>query len=90
VFVDNNKLTRSAVTTTSNSTNYFIYFTFTFHSPVQIDNQLAAPEASPNAPTTLGLDPTLFYEIIGALLAAVVIVSAALLVHRRGRTRPAI
>jgi hypothetical protein len=90
VFVDNNKLSSSEVTITSNSTAYFIYFTFTFHSHVLIDIQLTspAPEPTPNAPTIFGLDPTLFYEIIGALVAAVIVISAALLTQRRRRARP--
>jgi len=83
VFVDNNKLTSSAVTVTSNSTDYFIYFTFTFHSPVLIDIQLTAPEPTPNAPTIFGLDPTLFYEIIGAVVAVMIV--AVALVYRRSR-----
>ena len=88
VFVDNNKLTSSAVTITSNSTDYFIYFTFTFHSPVLIDIQLTTPQTTANAPTILGIDATLFYEIIGALVAAVVIaVSAAVMLRRRGRPK---
>ncbi len=74
------------VLVTSDSTDYFIYFTFTFHSPVQIDVQLAAPENAPSL--ILGFDPTLFYEIIGALvaitaLAAIVIVKVS---KRRPRT----
>src|SRR5207253_7083959 len=88
VFVDNNKLSTSSVTITSNSTAYFIYFTFTFHSPVLIDIQLTAPEPTPNAPTIFGLDPTLFYEVIGALVSAVVVISVVLLTLRRRRTRP--
>ena len=85
VFVDNSKLSSSAVIISSNSTDYFIYFTFTFHSPVLIDIQLTAPELIPNAPTILGLVPTLFYEIIG-VLAVIVIVSAVLVLRRRRRT----
>jgi hypothetical protein len=90
-FVDNSKLASSAVSVTSNSTAYFIYFTFTFHSPVKIDIQLTspAPEPTPNAPPIFGLDPTLFYEIVGALVAVVIIVvSAVLVTRRRGRSRP--
>jgi len=89
VFVDNSKLSSSAVVLSSNSTDYFIYFTFTFHSPVLIDIQLTVPENAAT-PTILGLDPTLFYEIVEVLIAVIVIVSAALVVHRRGRTRPTI
>jgi len=88
VFVDNNKLSNSDVTITSNSTDYFIYFTFTFHSPVVIDIQLTTPEQTPSAPTILGLDSTLFYEIIGGLVAAVIVaVSAAVMLRRRGRPK---
>jgi hypothetical protein len=89
VFVDNSKLGSSAVTITSNSTDYFLYFTFTFHSPVLIDIQLTAPENAAT-PSILGLDPTLFYEIVAALIAVVIMVSAVLVVRRRRRTRPAI
>ena len=86
VLVDNKKLADSAVTVTSNSTAYFIYFTFTFYSPVLIDIQLSSPENAAT-PTVLGLDPMLFYEMVGALAAAIVIVSAALVMGRRRRTR---
>jgi YVTN family beta-propeller protein len=86
VFVDNSKL-NSGVTITSNSTAYFIYFTFTFHSPVKIDIQLSAPQQTPNAPTILGIDQTLFYEIIGGVIAAIVIVSAVVVVARRRKTK---
>jgi hypothetical protein len=88
VFVDNNKLSSSEVIITSNSTSYFIYFTFTFHSPVKIDIQLSAPQQTPNAPTILGIDQTLFYEIIGGIIAAIVIVSAFVVVARRRKTKP--
>ena len=88
VFVDNNKLSNSAVTITSNSTDYFIYFTFTFHSPVKIDIQLSAPQQTPNAPTILGIDQTLFYEIIGGVVAAIVIVSSVVVVAGRRKTKP--
>ena len=85
VFVDNNKLSSSAVTITSNSTTYFIYFTFTFHSPVLIDIQLATPESAPSL--ILGLDPALFYEI-GATVAVIVTISTSLVIRRARRTRP--
>src|SRR5207245_10162531 len=87
VFVDNNKL-NSGVRITSNSSAYFIYFTFPFHSPVKIDIQLSAPQQTPNAPTILGIDQTLFYEIIGGIIAAIVIVSAGVVVARRRKTVP--
>jgi hypothetical protein len=87
VFVDNSKLSSSAVTITSNSTAYFIYFTFTFHSPVQIDIQLTAPEPAPNpapnAPSILGLDPTLFYAAVGGVIVLVAIIGAAVGLRRR-------
>jgi len=88
VFVDNSKLSSSSVMITSDATDYFVYFTFTFHSPVLIDIQLTAPEQTPSAPTILGFDPTLFYIIIGALVAAVVIaVSVAVMLRRRARPK---
>ena len=81
VFVDDSKLSSSAVIVSSNSTDYFIYFTFTFHSPVRIDIQLTASAPVPNL--ILGLDPTIFYEIVGAL--AVIVIVAVALVYRRSR-----
>jgi hypothetical protein len=88
VFLDNQKLASSDVTITSNSTDYFIYFTFTFHSPVLIDIQLTTPQPAANATTILGLDSTLFYEIIGALVAVVIIaLSAAVVLRRRGKLK---
>jgi hypothetical protein len=88
VFVDNSKLASSAVSITSNSTDYFVYFTFTFHSPVKIDIQLAspAPEPTPNAPSILGLDPAIFYSLIGGILVVVLAVSA--LAYRAARKKP--
>jgi len=85
VFVDNSKLARSDVTVTSNSTDYFIYFTFTFHSPVQIDIQLTVPENAPSL--ILGLDPALFYEIVGALVAVFVVIVALAVMATRRRSR---
>jgi hypothetical protein len=82
VFVDNSKLGSSSVTITSNSTSSFIYFTFTFHSPVMIDIQLTAPENTAPVPNILGVDPTLFYGLIG-LLAVVLVVIAAFTVRKR-------
>jgi len=81
--VDNSKLSSSTVFVSSNSTDYFIYFTFTFHSPVQIDIELSSPAPVPNL--VLGLDPTLFYEIVGAIVAIVIVTIA---VVYRGSRRP--
>ena len=85
VFVDNSKLARSDVTITSNSTDYFIYFTFTFHSPVQIDIQLTTPENTPSL--ILGFDPTLFYEIVGALVTVFAVIIAVTVMATRRRSR---
>jgi hypothetical protein len=82
VFVDNSKLDSSSVTITSNSTAYSIYFTFTFHSPVLIDIQLTAPENTAPAPI-LGLDPTLFYGLIGILVIFIVALAAFVARSRR-------
>ncbi len=71
VFVDNSKLDSSAVTITSDSTNYYIYFTFTYHSPVLIDIQLTA------STSILGLDPTLFYALIGLTGIIIAVIAAS-------------
>ncbi len=86
VFVNNAKLDSGVVTVTSNSTAYFIYFTFTFHSSVQIDIQLTAVE---NAATLniLGLDPKLFYTLIGMLVVIVVAIAAMALRKRKMSTK---
>ena len=86
VFVDNSRLSSSAVTITSNSTDYFIYFTFTFHSPVLIDIQLSSPE---NAATQniLGLEPTVFYGIVSGIVAILVVVGAVAYRASKHRTR---
>jgi hypothetical protein len=88
VFVDNSKLGSSSVTITSNSTSYFVYFTFTFHSPVIIDIQLTAPENTASAPNILGLDPTLFYGLIGLLAVAVVAIAAFTVRKRKKSNSP--
>jgi YVTN family beta-propeller protein len=41
----------------------------------------------PPQPTIFGLNPTLFYEILGAVVGAIVIVCAALVVSRRRRNK---
>src|SRR4029077_18925629 len=50
VFVDHEQLSGADVTMSSDANNYYIYFKFTFHSPVQIDIQITTPE---NAPTLI-------------------------------------
>jgi ABC-type Fe3+ transport system permease subunit len=82
VFVDNSQLPSSSVTIVSDSSNYYVSFSFTFHSPAQIDIQLTGPENAAS-PTILGLNSTLFYAVIGALVAVVVVVIAVLVVRRR-------
>src|SRR5207245_2590804 len=89
VFVDNKKLGSSSVIITSNSTAYFIYFTFTFHSPVTIDIQLTAPENAAPAPI-LGLDPTFFYGLIGLLAIIIVVALAAFTVKMRRKSKKSV
>ena len=90
VFVDDKKLGSSSVIITSNSTAYFIYFTFTFHSPVTIDIQLTAPENAAPAPI-LGLDPTLFYGLIGLLAIIIIVVAlAAFTVRMRRKSKKSV
>jgi len=89
VFVDDKKLGSSSVIITSNSTAYFIYFTFTFHSPVTIDIQLTAPENAAPAPI-LGLDPTFFYGLIGLLAIIIVVALAAFTVKMRRKSKKSV
>jgi uncharacterized membrane protein len=84
VFVDNSQLPSSSITIVSDSNNYYVSFSFTFHSPAQIDIQLTAPENAAT-PTILGLSPTLFYTIIAVIVAAVVVVLIAVVVVKRRR-----
>ncbi len=84
VFVGNSNLS-SSVIKSSNSMDYFIYFTFAFHSPVLIDIQLSAPE-NPTS-TVQGLDyPAIFYRSIAAIAVLVVLV-VALVSYRISKTR---
>jgi YVTN family beta-propeller protein len=87
VFVDNSKLISSALTINSNSTDYFIYFIFVFHSPVLIDVQLVAPSSSPSAPSPniFGLEPLLFYTVIAVIIA--IVGSIAVVAYRRSERR---
>jgi hypothetical protein len=82
VSVDGSKLASSSITITSNSTAYFVYFTFTFHSPVLIDIQLTSPENAAT-PNILGLDPTIFYATIGEIIVLLAIVGAGVVLGRR-------
>jgi hypothetical protein len=82
VFVDNSQLPSSSITIVSDSSNYYVSFSFTFHSPAQIDIQLTGPENAAT-PTILGLNPTLFYAVIGALVAVVIVLIAVIIVKRR-------
>jgi hypothetical protein len=84
VTVDGNILPSSSITITSNSTDYFVYFTFTFHSPVSMDIDFAPPQNAANL--TLGLDTNLFYEIVAGVIAVVMLVSATFVVRRKGRS----
>ena len=83
VFVDNSKLDRSALIITSNSSDYFIYFTFAFHSPVLIDIQLGTPQNGANQ--ILGVDPIIFYGLVGVVLVLLVGASVA---YRTSKHRP--
>jgi len=83
VIVDNSKLDRSALMITSNSSDYFIYFTFTFHSPVLIDIQLGTPQNGANR--ILGVDLTIFYGLAGVVLVLLVGASVA---YRTSKHRP--
>jgi len=79
VSVDGAKQPRSALMIASDDSNYHVYFSFTFHSPVAIDIDLAP------AVTILGLAPLAFYGIVGGGIA-IVVVAGILTLVRRGRT----
>ncbi len=79
VSVDGARLPRSALMILDDGSNYHVYFSFTFHSPVAIDIDLAP------AVTILGLAPLTFYGIVGGGIA-VVVISGLLAVLRRRRT----
>src|SRR3989475_1874243 len=79
VRVDGNELSDSDLTITSDDNNYHVYFKVTFHSPVVVDIDLNP------TPTILGLDPTIFYGIVGAL--GLIIAGVAAVVYR-ARKRP--
>ena len=82
VFANNLPVNSSSLAITSNTTDYFVYITFTFHSPVLIDVQL---QASDNATFSIfGLNPTLFY---GLALGLAVIIAFPLGYRARIRNR---
>jgi hypothetical protein len=77
VSVDGAKQPRSSLMIVSDDANYHVYFSFTFHSPVVIDIDLAP------ATTILGLAPLVFYGIVGGGIAFVI--GGTLAVFRRRR-----
>jgi len=79
VRLDGNELSDSDLTITSDDNNYHVYFKVTFHSPVVVDIDL-----NPST-TILGLEPTIFYGIVGAL--GLIIAGVAAVVYR-ARKRP--
>ena len=77
-------------TITSDSTNYFIYFSFTFHSTYIIHIALSSPSNSasnPPVPSTIfGLSPLVFYESVAGLVAILVVAGGAAFFLRRRKT----
>jgi len=82
VFANNLPVNSSSLDITSNTTDYFVYITFTFHSRVLIDLQLQASNDAVSS--ILGLDPTLFY---GLVLGLAVIIAFPLGYRARIRNR---
>ncbi len=81
VIVDGARLPSSALTITMNATDYFVYFTFAFHSPVSIE-----VDYNPPPETILGLDPSVFYStLVGLLMIAVFV--AGIGFYRKRRVR---
>jgi hypothetical protein len=78
VSVDGAKQPRSSLMIVSDDSNYHVYFSFTFHSSVVVDIDLAP------AATILGLTPLVFYGIAGG--GIVVVIGGILAVFRRRRT----
>jgi len=79
VHVDGNELADSDLAITSDDNNYHVYFKVTFHSPVVVDIDLNPTQ------TILGLEPTIFYAIVGGLA---LIIAAVAMVAYRARKRP--
>lgn len=82
VSVDGTKLPRSALMIASDDASYHLYFSFTFHSPVVIDIDLAP------AVTILGLAPLTLYGIVGAGIVVVVIGGILAVLRRRTAVQP--
>jgi len=78
VSVDGAKQPRSSLMIAVDDSNYHVYFSFTFHSPVTIDIDLSP------AVTILGLNPLTFYGIVGVGIAIVVAAGVVTLLRRRG------
>jgi hypothetical protein len=57
------------------------------HSATVTVTVTAAPQSTAAAPAILGLDPTLFYGLIGGIVAIVVVGSAVVFI--RGKKSPA-
>jgi hypothetical protein len=70
----------SAVTISSNDIDYFIYVTFTFRSPVNVDIQLVQP----NGPShTSGLSPVIMYGGLAGIASVMVVAIVILAIRRR-------
>jgi hypothetical protein len=63
----------------ADDSNYHVHFSFTFHSPVSIDIDLASTT------TILGLAPLVFYGIV--IGGIVIIIAGSLAVLRRRRLK---
>lgn len=81
VLIDHNELSKSDLTITSDSSNYHVYFTVTFHSNVDVEIDLNP------ASTILGLDTTIFYGIVVGIIGLIAVVGAVIGLRRRKQRR---
>jgi hypothetical protein len=88
VLVNGAVLPGNSVTITGNGLDYFIFFNFTFHSPVNVDIQLSESGRSSNP---LGISQILvFAGIAGVFAIATIGIGAVVAVRRKKRARMSI
>lgn len=88
VLVDHVELSKSFIKVTQDNSNYNVYFTFTFHSTADVELDL-----NPSTSTIIGLEPLIFYGIIGAIIvvgavAAIIAIRKRRPMHLTTNTKP--
>ena len=81
VRVDGIKIPRTSIIVTTDGTSYYVFFTFTFHSPANIEVEFSPRD------TILGLDPTIFYGSLTGLVTATIAGVTLFVLRRRSRMR---